>query len=182
MRVAFEARNRCYETSPLSQIAAILRFSRRARSRFPFRRRTRGNCGSFRPDGETRRSRSRCRAALLRASSRGGSEGGPTRSARKRPPIKIETPLGTPPFSFTSHRYPSVHGPVRFTRPARSQTATVATMQARGSTNAGDASVQNDSSRPQGPAGASGPSSACGKLAQRVPGGSPCSTSDGASS
>jgi DNA invertase Pin-like site-specific DNA recombinase len=35
---------------------------------------------------------------------------------------------------------------------------------------------QNDSGLPQGPAGASGASSACGKLAQRVPGRSPCST------
>ena len=60
---------------------------------------------SLRSSRESRNaSRSRCGAALLRASSRGGTEGDPTRSARKRPPpIKIETPLGTPPF-LTSHR------------------------------------------------------------------------------
>jgi hypothetical protein len=37
------------------------------------------------------------------------------------------------------------------------------------------APIQNDSGLPQGPAGASGASCACGKLAQRVPEGSPCS-------
>jgi len=44
------------------------------------------------------------------------------------------------------------------------------------------ASIQNDSGLPQRPAGASGTSCACGKLAQRVPGRSPCSIDDDASS
>ena len=43
-------------------------------------------------------------------------------------------------------------------------------------------SIQNDSGLPQGPAGASGTSYACGKLAQRVPGRSPCSIQDDANS
>src|SRR6516164_4408622 len=40
--------------------------------------------------------------------------------------------------------------------------------------------IQNSSGPPQGPAGASTATSACGKLAQRVPEGSPCSTQDAA--
>src|SRR5262249_38952640 len=42
--------------------------------------------------------------------------------------------------------------------------------------------IQNDSGLSQGPAGASGACGACGKLAQRVPGRSPCSTRRGVSS
>jgi hypothetical protein len=57
------------------------------------------------------------------------------------PLVKVETPRA--PFSSATGAA-HVHGPVRFhgTRPAQSQTATVATAQARASTNAGDASVQ----------------------------------------
>jgi hypothetical protein len=40
--------------------------------------------------------------------------------------------------------------------------------------------IQNNSGLPQGPAGASTATSACGKLAQRVPEGSPWSTRQGA--
>jgi hypothetical protein len=47
--------------APLSKTPAISRFSGWARSRFAFRREKMGNCGSFRPDGTTRRSFSRMR-------------------------------------------------------------------------------------------------------------------------
>src|SRR5207253_3250288 len=61
---------------------------------------------SLRSSRESRNaSRSRCGAALLRATSRGGSEGDPTRSARKRPPPhqNRDPPRDPPPF-LTSHR------------------------------------------------------------------------------
>src|SRR5205823_5110714 len=45
-----------------------------------------------------------------------------------------------------------------------------------GQTVAADGSIQKDSALPQGPAAASAAACACCKLAQRVPGRSPCST------
>jgi len=55
MRVAFEARNRCYETSPPS--LTLLRSPDFKASKVPLHvlREKTGNCGSFRPDGKTRR-------------------------------------------------------------------------------------------------------------------------------
>ena len=90
--------------APLFKTPAISRFSGWARSRFAFRRETRGIAARLGRMARREGHAADADAALLRASSRGGSEGDPTRSARKRPPpIKIETPLGTPPF-LTSHR------------------------------------------------------------------------------
>jgi hypothetical protein len=56
-----------------------------------------GNCGSVRPGGETRRSRSRCGAALLRASSRGGQRGVQPGRQESGPPHQNRDPPRAPP-------------------------------------------------------------------------------------
>ena len=55
MRVAFEARNRCYETSPPLQNSCDLPIFKASEVTLPVSAPNEGNCGSFNPDGTTRR-------------------------------------------------------------------------------------------------------------------------------
>jgi hypothetical protein len=55
MRVAFEARIRCYETSPPLKNSCDLPIFSLSKVTLRVSREKTGNCGSFRPDGTTRR-------------------------------------------------------------------------------------------------------------------------------
>ena len=184
----------CYETGPLSKTPAISNFQREQGLAATFRGKRWEIAARL---GRMARRPGHAADAVLRCCAQareGGSEGGPTRSARKRPPPhqNRDHPRETPLFltgprcrsrastraislTFLTTRYGSHDrrldcqretGRQGLRRAAGRQIArchstgavpnrggtTVATAQARGSTNAADASIQNDSGPAQGPA------------------------------
>jgi hypothetical protein len=94
MRVAFEPRNRCYETSPPLQNSCDLPIFKASEVTLHVLRQKTGDCGSFRPDGTTRRCS--CPARVLELRSDAGRRGAVSASLPEQK-VTCNAPPGPPP-------------------------------------------------------------------------------------